>query len=119
MPSLSRSGVVPRLLAGLVIVLWFVVAAVGGPLVGQLSSVQDNDQASFLPQEAESTRVAEQLPDFEADATLPLIVAVESGEGLDRQQLGSSALGRRNCRVSSSTQRRARCRTTLRRNGSR
>ena len=88
MPSLSRSGVVPRLLAGLVIVLWFVVAAVGGPLVGQLSSVQDNDQASFLPQEAESTRVAEQLPDFEADATLPLIVAVESGDGLDRQQLG-------------------------------
>ena len=83
MPSLSRSGVVPRLLAGLVIVLWFVVAAVGGPLVGQLSSVQDNDQASFLPQEAESTRVAEQLPDFEADATLPLICLLYTSDAAD------------------------------------
>ncbi|MGE9782017.1 MMPL family transporter [Janibacter sp. G368] len=87
MSSLSRPSVLPRLLAGLVIVLWFAVGAVGGPLVGQLSSVQDNDQASFLPQSAESTRVAEQLPDFEADSTLPLIVAVEAEGGLGRDQL--------------------------------
>lgn len=77
-----------RILAGVVLVLWFAVAGFGGPLVGQLTSVQDNDQASFLPQDAESTLVAEQLSDFDADATLPLIIAVEDEGGLDRAALG-------------------------------
>ena len=72
-----RPTAVPRIVAGVVIVLWFVVAGVGGPLVGQLSSVQDNDQASFLPADAESTQVSARLGDFGADATLPLLLVVE------------------------------------------
>src|SRR5690606_17662637 len=47
-----------------------------------------NDQASFLPQSAESTRVAEQLPGFNADATLPLILTVEGEGGLSPAALG-------------------------------
>lgn len=77
-----------RVLAGIILVLWFALAGVGGPLVGQLSSVQNNDQASFLPQSAESTRVAEQLPGFNADATLPLILTVEGEGGLSPAALG-------------------------------
>ena len=76
-----------RVLAGVVVLLWFALSAVGGPLVGQLSSVQDNDQASFLPQDAESTLVSERLADFDADATLPLLVAVEDEGGIDRATL--------------------------------
>lgn len=82
-----RPRALARILAGLVILVWFALAAVGGPLVGQLSSVQDNDQASFLPQDAESTLVNEQLSDFDADATLPLIIAVEDEGGIDRAAL--------------------------------
>ncbi|QBF47813.1 hypothetical protein EXU32_00645 [Janibacter limosus] len=77
-----------RVLAGIVVLLWFALAGIGGPLVGQLSSVQNNDQASFLPQSAESTRVAEQLPGFDADATLPLILTVEGEGGLSPAALG-------------------------------
>lgn len=84
----ARSGTRSRVLAGIVVLLWFALAGIGGPLVGQLSSVQDNDQASFLPQSAESTRVAEQLPGFDADATLPLILTVEDEGGLSRAALG-------------------------------
>lgn len=76
-----------RVLAGVVIVLWLALAGVGGPLVGQLTSVQDNDQSSFLPEDAESTQVAEQLDDFDADATLPLIITVEGDGELDRSTL--------------------------------
>lgn len=83
-----RSGSRVRVLAGIVVLLWFALAGVGGPLVGQLTSVQNNDQASFLPQSAESTLVNEQLPDFKADATLPLFITVESQGRLDRAALG-------------------------------
>lgn len=77
-----------RVLAGVVILVWFALAGIGGPLVGQLSSVQNNDQASFLPQDAESTMVSEQLADFDADASLPLLIAVEDEGGIDRAALG-------------------------------
>ncbi len=82
----------PRLIATAVLLLWLLVAGVGGPLVGQLSSVQNNDQASFLPEDAESTRVSARLGDFGADSTLPLIVVVEDEGGLDRSDL--ARLGR-------------------------
>ncbi|KRE39442.1 hypothetical protein ASG73_03730 [Janibacter sp. Soil728] len=88
MVSPARSGSRVRVIAGIVVLLWFALAGIGGPLVGQLSSVQNNDQASFLPQSAESTRVAEQLPGFDADATLPLILTVESDGELSPAALG-------------------------------
>lgn len=77
-----------RALAVVVLLLWVALAGAGGPLVGQLTSVQDNDQASFLPDDAESTRVDAQLSDFDADATLPLLITVEGEGRLDRAALG-------------------------------
>ena len=38
-----------RLGALVVVLVWFGIASVGGPLVGRLSEVQKNDNASFLP----------------------------------------------------------------------
>ncbi|WP_435200686.1 MMPL family transporter [Janibacter sp. GS2] len=90
------SATVLRVLAGVAVLVWFVLAGVGGPLVGQLSSVQNNDQASFLPQDAESTQVTQRLSDFDADATLPLLIVVEDTDGLDPavlKELGSYAKG--------------------------
>ncbi len=87
MMSSLRSSVAVRVLAGVVIALWLALAGVGGPLVGQLTSVQNNDQSSFLPEDAESTMVSERLADFDADATLPLIITVEDEGGLDRSTL--------------------------------
>ena len=49
-----------RRAAGLVIVIgiWLALAAIGGPKIGQLSSVQSNDQQNFLPAGAESAKAA-------------------------------------------------------------
>ncbi|WP_277453128.1 MMPL family transporter [Janibacter sp. DB-40] len=77
-----------RLLAGVLLLVWLAVAGVGGPLVGQLTSVQNNDQASFLPDDAESTQVAARLGEFGADTTLPLLLVVEDESGVDRATIG-------------------------------
>ncbi|CAM3413244.1 MMPL family transporter [Nocardioides dubius] len=78
-----------RLLAGVVVALWLLAAGVGGPLVGSLSSVQNNDSASFLPDSADSTKVSARLGEFSADSTLPLLIVVESDKALTGQQLGA------------------------------
>ncbi len=87
-PSL-RPRTAARLLAGVLVVVWLAVAGIGGPLVGQLSSVQDNDQASFLPADAESTRVSARLEEFGANTTLPLLLVVEDESGLDPAAVGA------------------------------
>src|SRR3954453_10156205 len=73
------------LLPALVVLLWL---GLGGPLGsfnGKLSAVQQNDNAAFLPDSAESTRVTELLRGFETERTLPVILLWESDGGtLDR-----------------------------------
>jgi len=41
-----------------VLIAWLVLGSLGGPTVGKLSEVQENDNANFLPKQAESTLVA-------------------------------------------------------------
>src|SRR3954451_4942740 len=73
------------ILPALVVLLWL---GLGGPLGsfnGKLSAVQQNDNAAFLPDSAESTRVTELLRGFDTERTLPVILLWESGGGtLDR-----------------------------------
>ena len=88
MVAAAGSRVRARLLAGVLLLVWLAVAGVGGPLVGQLTSVQNNDQASFLPDDAESTQVAVRLGEFGADTTLPLLLVVEDESGVDRATIG-------------------------------
>ena len=58
---------------------------VGGPLgsfTGRLAEVQSNDNASFLPSDAESTRVTEVQEGFQEQTVLPAIIIWESEDGL-------------------------------------
>jgi len=48
----------PIVIALLIIVGWFGVGGVAGPLFGKLSSVQKNDNSGFLPSSAEATKAA-------------------------------------------------------------
>lgn len=59
-----------------VILAWFGISAVAGPLFGKLSSVQQNDNAGFLPTSAESTKASELATKFTSQDTsiLPALV---------------------------------------------
>src|SRR3954452_4013039 len=69
------------LLPALVVLLWL---GLGGPLGsfnGKLSAVQENDNAAFLPDSAESTRVTELLRGFDTERSLPVLLLWESDGG--------------------------------------
>jgi RND superfamily putative drug exporter len=69
------------LLPALVVLLWL---GLGGPLGsfnGKLSAVQENDNAAFLPDSAESTQVTELLRGFDTERSLPVILLWESDGG--------------------------------------
>jgi uncharacterized membrane protein YdfJ with MMPL/SSD domain len=52
--------------------LWIVISAIITPLAPKLAEVTSNDQSSFLPSGAESTRVADLVkPTFRAAAHRP------------------------------------------------
>ena len=59
-----------------VIIAWFAISGVAGPLFGKLSSVQQNDNAGFLPTSAESTKASELATKFTSQDTsvLPALV---------------------------------------------
>ncbi|MEV5829643.1 MMPL family transporter [Spirillospora sp. NPDC052242] len=65
----------------LLLLAWLVVGGVFGPYAGKLGEVSSNDQSSFLPTGAESTRVLEEQAAFERDRTFPAIVVWTSGDG--------------------------------------
>lgn len=87
----SASAVAPRvtIAAVVVVLIWLGVAGVGGQLVGSLSQLQKNDTASFLPESAESTRVAETVRQLQDRTTLPLLVVVERSGGLTPADLAA------------------------------
>jgi RND superfamily putative drug exporter len=89
-PSRTRQ-VLRWLLPAAIVLVWL---AVGGPLgsfAGQLSEVQSNDNASFLPASAESTRVNEIAADFTEQELLPAVVVWEFDEPVTEEQLGQVA----------------------------
>ncbi|GAA1881106.1 MMPL family transporter [Actinomadura bangladeshensis] len=53
---------------------WLAIGGALGPYAGKLGDVATNEQSSFLPQSAESTRVLEQEAAFETNQTIPAIV---------------------------------------------
>lgn len=91
----GRGAAVLRALALLLVtLLWLAILGAGGMAQGQLSTVQQNDAAAFLPAEAESTRADEIAAEFTASEALPALVVVtrEDGEPLTQDDLGE--LGR-------------------------
>jgi RND superfamily putative drug exporter len=60
-PNKSRK---PFALALLVVIVWFAITGIFGPLFGKLSSVQENNNSSFLPKGAEATLAADEIAKF-------------------------------------------------------
>lgn len=87
-------------LPALVILVWLVVAGVGGPVFGKISEVATNDQTSFLPASADATKVQERAADFRQASGAPAIVVLERDGGLSSDDLAAAgriadALGER------------------------
>ncbi|MEU8679173.1 MMPL family transporter [Streptomyces sp. NPDC048560] len=74
------------------LVAWLGVGGTLGPYAGKLGEVATNDQAAFLPQNAESTQAIEAQKAFRQDETLPAIVVwTVSGGGDVTGRQGASA----------------------------
>jgi RND superfamily putative drug exporter len=76
-PARSRR---PLLFTAIALIAWFVLGSVLGPVSGKLSEVQKNDNASFLPASAQSTRVNELVTKFNDTTTFPALV-LTTGDG--------------------------------------
>lgn len=79
MKRLKKSPNVPKwlriLIPSTLVVIWLAAGAIGGPYFGKISEVASNDQATFLPESAESTKVSEEVKKFQDSSTAPAIVA--------------------------------------------
>lgn len=71
-----------------IIVAWLAVAGVGGPTFGKLSSVATNDQGSFLPANADATKVQNLQTKFINSRSIPAVIVVASDQKLSPKQLG-------------------------------
>jgi RND superfamily putative drug exporter len=80
---LSKSGgAVARAVAIIVaLAAWLAIGGLGGMAQGQLSQVQTNDAASFLPASAESARAAAAGRGFVGTQTLPVLVVLQPRGG--------------------------------------
>lgn len=65
------------LLPALVLLAWLFLGGPLGQFAGQLTDVQENDTASFLPASAESTQVAELEATFASQDVIPAVVVYE------------------------------------------
>ncbi|MGY1783071.1 MMPL family transporter [Geodermatophilus sp. SYSU D01036] len=71
------------LLPLLVLLAWLGAAGPLGSLSGQLTGLQENDTAAFLPDSAESTRVAELSQAFSPTEAIPAVLLWEADGPLD------------------------------------
>jgi putative drug exporter of the RND superfamily len=90
-PPPRKRGALRGLVVLLLVGAWLGIAAVGGPLVGRLSEVQDNDNANFLPSTAESTEVSRLAAGFAENQALPYVAVVERTGGLTTADLAAVA----------------------------
>lgn len=81
-PARARSHRHAWSLALLVVLVWLAVGGVAGPLAGRIAEVQDNDDASFLPASAESTRALELEGRFVGEETVPAVLVWERRGGV-------------------------------------
>lgn len=85
----GRTKLTRLIVVVVVLFAWFGLAGVGGPLVGRLSEVQKNDNASFLPKSAESTEVGRLAAKFSSSNALPYFVVIERATGLKPSDSGA------------------------------
>ncbi|MFG1627354.1 MMPL family transporter [Kribbella sp. NPDC049227] len=73
-----------------VLIGWLVLGSLGGPTVGKLSEVQENDNANFLPKQAESTLVANESAKFVDSKALPYFVLIVRDSGITPTDLANA-----------------------------
>ncbi|MHA7306208.1 MMPL family transporter [Arthrobacter sp. TMN-49] len=78
-------------LPAVLIVAWLLVAGLGGPTFGKISDVSSNDQASFLPANAESTVARDWQLRFVDTSAIPAVVLLTSDVPVTPAQLGEIA----------------------------
>jgi RND superfamily putative drug exporter len=80
---LSKSGSAVARAVAIIVALaaWLAIGGLGGMAQGQLSQVQTNDAASFLPASAESARAAAAGRGFVGTQTLPVLVVLQPRGG--------------------------------------
>jgi RND superfamily putative drug exporter len=77
-----------------IILVWLGIGAWAGPIAGRLSEVAENDNAAFLPSDAEATRAERLAVGFTDRQTLPAVVVYERIGGVtdaDRARVGADA----------------------------
>ncbi|MEU7927993.1 MMPL family transporter [Micromonospora sp. NPDC049801] len=82
------------LVAVVVVLAWLVIGAVAGPYAGRLGEVSTNDNAAFLPTDAEATRAQDLAGGFVDRQTTPALVVYERSSGItdaDRQRVAADA----------------------------
>ncbi|WP_313547684.1 MMPL family transporter [Corynebacterium sp.] len=62
------------------VIIWFIIAGLGGPTFGKISDVSTNDRTTFLPASSESTQVSELTPAFSDSQGIPAIIVGETSE---------------------------------------
>ncbi|MEX3565583.1 MMPL family transporter, partial [Micrococcus endophyticus] len=65
-------------LAAALFVVWFAVMGLGGPTFGKIGDVSSNDQSTFLPASAESTRAGEEAAAFRDGEAVPAVIVAEA-----------------------------------------
>jgi RND superfamily putative drug exporter len=93
----------PFAVAMLVVILWFIITGAFGPLFGKLSTVQDNNNSSFLPKGSEASMASDQIKTFSGKDTFnfPTLVLFEGAVSPEKlaainthmQAVGSLTLG--------------------------
>lgn len=73
------------------VLVWLVVAGIGGPYFGRIDEVSSNDPTAYLPTTAGATEVQRLLPGFLGDDAIPAVVLLvgDDGRALSDQQLAA------------------------------
>ncbi|SCE86970.1 putative drug exporter of the RND superfamily [Micromonospora viridifaciens] len=90
----GRSRRTATLVAVAVVLGWLLVGALAGPYAGRLGDVATNDNAAFLPANAEATRAQDLSAGFVTRQTTPALVVYERTSGItpaDRQRVAADA----------------------------
>ncbi|WP_018216568.1 MMPL family transporter [Salinispora vitiensis] len=80
------------LVALLIALAWLVIGGLAGPYTGKLSEVSTNDNAAFLPIEAEATRAQDLSELFVDQPTTPALIVYERTSGItdaDQQRIAA------------------------------
>ncbi len=80
-----------RVTKWVVLVFWIAVVAVAAPLAGKLTEVEDNQAASWLPGDAQSTLALEAQEAFTSPDLIPAVVVYERAGGLTGEDQAAAA----------------------------